>query len=585
MIDSGRTGNLGISIGRELMKVNLVRIGGRFQGDSIGLAIVGTPIRNPQGIKHGFNRPVLITPAGITCVLTDDFHAPFTQPLNIDFDQFPFQIIGHAVSKFFRVKVIDSGLERIAKGEHCVSLCNGIFFGFQLQIVIHSEREAPCNQFLCPALELGIFFAVDPCAENGEIISGNEFVKVNAALIHGNVRNEPVNLKHLFRWLFLNRLNGFGVSFDGGFSGNQRRKGFRAEFAVNFQTLCLLKGFHPGKGLFPEFAVSGSARIAQRVQAGLHFLHVIPGHVGGFQLQDSVTQFPNRGGCGCGLNGFSRGHGITRAQIILQQGFGQVCPISPRTIFHTGFDNAVIETTGFNRIATPDVHAHMTRTEQQDSRHIRQGCNFAVFATLLFAPRKHLACALVRASVGTVLVHELCPALDIIQNTRAAVRPEEALDQTHAIRANLLFLNGFLVFGRSGRTVMFGVLFGFTVQQGRGTDVNTCSVPIGHPQHGQNERHKLRSGKHGLHPLVRGLLVQFRQTRNGSQQGKNSGQKGRAANHDPIHITDHGRCSDGCNSGLGNGLDCADSSRLNPIFEIHFSISPFCLSGRDMKSL
>ena len=387
-----------------------------------------------------------------------------------------------------------------------------------------------------------------------------------------------MNLINLFRWLFLNRR--FGIGGDRGFRFDQRGKGFGTELAVNFQPLCRLEGFHPGKGFLSENAVSRSAGIAQRIQAGLHFLHVIPGHVGGFQLQNALAQNQFR----FGLGRF-RGDGFARTKVILQQGFGQICPIRPRTILDTGFHHAIVEPTGFNRIAAADVNAHMTRTEQQDSRNVRQGCNFAVLASLGLAPSKHSACGFIRATVGTVLVHEFCAAVQIVQNARAAVRPEEALDHSNTVHANPLGGNRRLVFRCSGRTVMRRVLLGLAVQQGRGADVNTCSVPIGHSNHGNDECHELRCSKHDLHPLFGVLLVQFGQTRNGSQQGQNARQKGRAADHQPIHVTDHGRSADGCNRRLRNRLDSADSRRLDPILEIHFSISPFCLSGNSMNSL
>lgn len=78
----------------------------------------------------------------------------------------------------------------------------------------------------------------------------------------------------------------------------------------------------------------------------------------------------------------------------------------------------------------------MTRFEQKNTRNIRQEVNRAVLVSIGLEPSQHTVRTLVRAVIRAVLVLELLATCDVFKYPLTAIRPEEALNQTNAVRTN-----------------------------------------------------------------------------------------------------------------------------------------------------
>ena len=245
---------------------------------------------------------------------------------------------------------------------------------------------------------------------------------------------------------------------------------------VLFDTCLRLKLLEGSLCLIAEFPVSTvfGQSIAQLQQEFLHSLH-IRALAALFQCARPQRVLAFRG---VGLHAVAAGeHCIT----VIHE--GKLIPVRPLPGRNLRFHAAVIEAAFLHGIAVSNVHAHMPVKAQCNAGHIGQRVHSAPRTAPAFRVAEHAVGGFVRAAVAAVLAGKGLVRANGLDHAHAAVRPLVALDQAHAVGADLLLCDVVSVSGGTAGSVVCGILLCFAGAKALRTLVDDRAVPVGLTQH------------------------------------------------------------------------------------------------------
>ena len=163
--------------------------------------------------------------------------------------------------------------------------------------------------------------------------------------------------------------------------------------------------------------------------------------------------------------------------------YGDAVPVRPFAIPHTSAHTPVIKTSFLDGIPVSNIHAHMSVKAQCNAGYLGQRVHGSPGAALALRVAEHAVGAFIRTAVATVLAGKGLARADGLDHTLSAVRPLVALDQSHAVGADLLLCNIVPVSGGTAGTVVRRVLFRLACAKIFGAFIKHRAVPVGLTYH------------------------------------------------------------------------------------------------------